>query len=101
MSDEKGSVQKWRSSAVLPWARLFGGLLLVCAGVWLVVAGPLFHRLWLAIIGAILLVLGGYLFSIGVRSLHHAGPWMMQGVHSPSDVGYLWQTGEAGTTSPR
>jgi hypothetical protein len=74
MSDEPGSAQRWVSSPLLPWVRLFGGLLLVVAGVWLVVAGPLFHRLWLAIIGAILLVLGGYLFSIGVRSLHHAGP---------------------------
>jgi hypothetical protein len=52
---------------------LFGGLLLTLAGVWLVVAGPLLHRLWLDIIGAILLVLGGYLFSIGVRNLHHTG----------------------------
>lgn len=66
-------VHRWQRSPLLPWVRLLGGLLLVLAGVWLVVAGPLFHRLWLDIIGAILLVLGGYLFSIGVRNLHHTG----------------------------
>jgi succinate-acetate transporter protein len=60
-------------SPLLPWARLFGGLLLVLAGIWLVVAGPLFDRLWLDIFGAILLALGGYLVGIGVRSLRRAG----------------------------
>jgi hypothetical protein len=73
MADELGLVQGWQSSPLLPWVRLFGGLLIVFAGVWLVVAGPLFHRLWLDIIGAILLVLGGYLFSIGAKALHHTG----------------------------
>lgn len=73
MTSEPGPVQRWLRSPLLPWARLFGGLLLVLAGVWLVVAGPLFHRLWLEIIGAILLALGGYLVGIGVRGLHHAG----------------------------
>ena len=73
MTDVKGPVQKWLRSLLLPWARLLGGLLLVLAGVWLVVAGPLFHRLWLDIIGAILLILGGYLIRIGVGELHHPG----------------------------
>jgi len=73
MTDVQGPVQKWLRSPLLPWARLFGGLLLALAGVWLVVAGPLFHRLWLDIIGAILLILGGYLIRIGVGELHHAG----------------------------
>jgi len=41
--------------------------------VWLVIAGLMFHRLWLDIIGAILLVLGGYVFSIGVNSVHDTG----------------------------
>ena len=52
---------------------MFGGPHLALAGVWLVVAGPLFHRLWLDIIGAILLILGGYLIRIGAGDLHHAG----------------------------
>ena len=73
MADEMGLVLRWRRSPPLPWARVFGGLLLVLAGVWLVVAGPLFHHLWLDVIGAILLVLGGYLFSIGVKGLRHTG----------------------------
>ena len=73
MTDVQGPVQKWLRSPLLPWARLFGGLLLALAGVWLVVAGPLFHRLWLDIIGAILLILGGYLIRIGAGELHHAG----------------------------
>ena len=73
MADELRLVQRWQRSPLLPWVRLFGGLLLVLAGVWLVVAGPLFHRLWLDIIGAILLILGSYLFSIGAKGLHHTG----------------------------
>jgi hypothetical protein len=52
---------------------MLGGLLLVLTGVWLVVAGPLVHQLWLDISGAILLILGGYLMRIGVGDLHHAG----------------------------
>ena len=71
MADERGLVQRWQRSPLLSWIRLFGGLLLVLAGMWLVVAGPLFHRLWLDIVGAILLVLGGYLFGIGFKGLHH------------------------------
>ena len=67
MVDRLRSVQRWQRSPLLPWVRLFGGLLLVLAGVWLVIAGPLYHRLWLDIIGATLLVLGGYLFSIGAK----------------------------------
>jgi hypothetical protein len=72
MADELGLAQRWRRSPLLPWVRVSGGLLLVLAGIWLVVAGPLFHRQWLDIIGGILLVLGGYLFSIGVKGLRHA-----------------------------
>ena len=37
---------------------LYGGLLLVLAGVWVVVAGPLFHRLWLGIVGSAMLPRG-------------------------------------------
>ena len=74
MADELGLVQRWQSSPLLPWVRMFGGLLLVLAGLWLVVAGPLFRRLWLDIIGAILPALGGYLFGIGIKGLRHTGP---------------------------
>jgi len=74
MGDELGLVHRWQRSPLLPRVRLFGGLLLVLAGAWLVVAGPLFHRLWLDIIGAILLVLGAILFSIGVKGLRRTGP---------------------------
>jgi hypothetical protein len=49
-----------------------GGLLLVLTGVWLVVAGPLFQRLWLEIVGPSLLILGGYLFHLGLAGPHHA-----------------------------
>ena len=61
----------WRNSPFLPWVRLFGGLLLVLAGVWVVVAGPLFHRLWLDLIGLAMLVLGGYLSHLGLTGLRH------------------------------
>jgi hypothetical protein len=67
MANELGLADRWQRCSLLPWVRLFGGLLLVLAGVWLVVAGPLFHRLWLDIIGVVLLALGGYLFSVGVK----------------------------------
>ncbi len=73
MADESGSVQRWLLSPQLSWVRLFAGLLLVLAGIWLVIAGPLFDRRSLDIVGAILLGLGIYLSSIGVRALHHAG----------------------------
>ena len=73
MTNPRGSVERWLRSPRLPLARLIGGLLLVLVGTWLVVAGPLFHRLWLDIIGAVLLVLGGYLISIGASDLRHAG----------------------------
>lgn len=61
---------RWRHSPSLPWVRLLGGLLLVLAGVWLVVAGPLFDRLWLDLIGLAMLVLGGYLSHLGSKGLH-------------------------------
>ena len=48
-----------------------GGLLLVLAGVWVVVAGPLFHHLWLDLIGLAMLILGGYLFHLGLTELRH------------------------------
>jgi len=51
---------------------LFGGLLLILAGVWVVVAGPLFHRFWLDIIGVAMLVLGGHLSRLGLTGLRHA-----------------------------
>jgi hypothetical protein len=70
VADEPGLVQRWQHRPLLQRVRLFDGLLLILAGIWLVVAGPLFHRLWLDIIGVILLILGGFLFSIGVKSLH-------------------------------
>jgi hypothetical protein len=63
---------RWRHSSSLRWVRLSGGLLLVLAGVWVVVAGPLFHRLWLEIFGLAMLVLGGYLFHLGLTGLRHA-----------------------------
>ena len=62
-------VERWLHSSTLPWVRLFGGMLLVLAGVWLVVAGPLFHRLWLDPIGLAMLVLGGYLAHLGSTGL--------------------------------
>ena len=65
-------VDQWRQSSRLPWVRLFGGLLLALAGVWVVVAGPLFHQLWLDIIGAAMLGLGGYLSCLGLAGLRHA-----------------------------
>jgi hypothetical protein len=74
MANEMGLADRWQRCSLLPWVRLFGGLLLLLAGVWLVVAGPLFHRLWLDIIGVVLLALGGYLFSVGVKGLRHTGP---------------------------
>ncbi len=49
--------------------RVFGGLLLVLAGLWVVAAGRLYHRLWLDIIGAAVLVLGGYLSRLGLTGL--------------------------------
>ena len=64
-------VDRWRHGSSLPWVRLFGGLLLVLAGVWLVVAGPLFHRLWLGPIGLSMPVLGGYLSHLGSTGLRH------------------------------
>jgi hypothetical protein len=65
-------VDRWRHSRAIPWVRVFGGLLLVLAGVWLIVAGPLFQRLWLDIIGVSMLILGGYLSCLGLTVLRHA-----------------------------
>lgn len=62
-------VDRWMHSSSLPWVRLCGGLLLVLAGVWVVVAGPLYHRMWLDLIGSAMLVLGGYLFHLGLTGL--------------------------------
>jgi hypothetical protein len=43
---------------------------LILAGVWVVIAGPLFHRLWLDVVGAAMLALGGYLMHLGWTGLH-------------------------------
>jgi hypothetical protein len=64
-------IDEWRQSTYLPWVRLSDGLLLVLAGVWVVVAGPLFHRLWLDIIGIAMLALGSYLSRLGLKGLQH------------------------------
>ena len=63
------AAEQWKESAFIPWVRLFGGLLLVLAGVWVVVAGPLFHRLWLDIVGIPMLIIGGYLSRLGLKGL--------------------------------
>jgi hypothetical protein len=72
MAGGLGAADRWRHSSSLPWVRLLGGLLLVLAGVWLVVAGPMFHRLWLEIFGPAMLLLGGYLLHLGWTGLQHA-----------------------------
>jgi hypothetical protein len=79
MADELGLVQRWQHGSLLPRPPVFGGLLLVFAGVWLVIAGPPFHRLWRGIHGAILLVLGSCVFRIGIKGPHHTGSWMPHG----------------------
>jgi hypothetical protein len=61
---------QWQRSIYLPWVRVLGGLLLVLAGVWVVVAGPLFHRLWLDVIGAAMLILGSYILGLGLKGLN-------------------------------
>jgi hypothetical protein len=61
-------VDQWQRSTFLPRVRVVGGLLLVLAGVWVVVAGPLFHRLWLDVIGAAILILGSYILGLGLKS---------------------------------
>lgn len=73
MANRRGLAQSWQRSPLLPWLRLLGALVLALAGIWLVVAGPLFHRLWLDVVGAILLALGGYLVSVGTKGLRHTG----------------------------
>jgi hypothetical protein len=68
-----GQLQKvaarWQGSSYLPLVRFVGGLLLVLAGVWVVVAGSLFHRLWLDIIGIAMLVIGAYLSRLGMKGV--------------------------------
>jgi hypothetical protein len=61
---------KWQSSVHLPWARLVGGVLLLLAGVWVVAAGPLFHRLWLEFIGAAMLIIGGHISRLGSKGIN-------------------------------
>jgi hypothetical protein len=61
----------WRHGRAISWVRVSGGLMLVLAGVWFIVAGPLFQRLWLDIIGVVMLVLGGYLARLGLTVLRH------------------------------
>jgi hypothetical protein len=39
-----------------------------------VIAGPLFHRLWLDIVGAAMLALGAYLMHLGWTGLHRTRP---------------------------
>jgi hypothetical protein len=71
MVGEQGVAERWRRSDALPWIRFFGGLLLSFAGVWVVVAGPLYNRMWLVVVGLAMLLLGGYLTRLGVRGLWH------------------------------
>ena len=68
----RGLADRWQESSFLPLARLLGGLLLVLAGVWVVVAGPLYHQLWLEIVGAAMLVLGAYLMRLGFNRLRQS-----------------------------
>jgi hypothetical protein len=60
---------RWQESTYLSLVRFVGGLLLVLAGVWVVVAGSLYNRLWLDIIGVAMLVLGGYLSRLGIKGV--------------------------------
>ena len=65
-------------------------MLLVLSGAWLVVAGPLFHRLWLDMIGTILLALGAYLFSIGVKGPASKRALNAEGrAHRAGELGHL------------
>jgi len=61
---------QWQRSICLPWVRLVGGLLVLLAGVWVVVAGPLFHQLWLDVIGAAMLILGSYILGLGFKGIN-------------------------------
>jgi hypothetical protein len=63
------AADQWQKSVYLPSTRLVGGVLLVLAGVWVVVAGPLFHRLWLDFIGVTMLIIGGYLSWLGLKGI--------------------------------
>jgi hypothetical protein len=47
-----------------------GGVLLVLAGLWVVAAGPLFHRLWLDYVGVMMLLIGGYLSRLGHKGIN-------------------------------
>jgi len=64
---------RWPHSAALPPVRLFGGALLMLAGVWIWVAGPLFDQKWLDIVGPAMVALGGYLLLLGLKGMHHGG----------------------------
>ncbi len=86
MAEGLGVADRWRHSPSLPWVRLCGGVLLVLAGVWVVVAGPLYNRLWLDVIGPVMLVLGGYLIHLGLTGLRHAtGKLVRSGQADPTD----------------
>src|SRR5271165_2375649 len=65
---------RWRRNPSFPWVRLFGGRALALAGAWLVVAGPLFHRLWPDIVGTAVLALGGPLIHRGWTGLLRTPP---------------------------
>ena len=77
----RGLADRWQESSFLPLARLLGGLLLVLAGVWVVVAGPLYHQLWLEIVGLAMLVLGAYLMRLGLNGLRHSPRHPVSGRH--------------------
>ena len=47
MAGGRGRTDRWQQRSALALVRRFGGLLLVLAGVWVVLAGPLHHRMWL------------------------------------------------------
>jgi hypothetical protein len=64
-----GVAQRWRQSPILLWFRLSGGLLLGLAGIWVVIAGPLYNRLWLVLIGLAMVLLGSYLTRLGIKGL--------------------------------
>jgi hypothetical protein len=72
VNEEQGLTERWLRSPYLPWLRLFGGIAVMLAGVWVVVAGPLYQRMWLVIVGLPMLLLGGYLVWVGWDGLRRA-----------------------------